>query len=302
MKDPYQVLGVARGSGDDDIKKVYRRLARELHPDLTPGDKRAEERFKEISAAYDVLSDPDKRRRFDAGEIDASGAEKRRSWRSAGGGFRQQRDDFNPFGGGVDDILAEMMRRKEKGRRSHSAGGAAGRGAEARHSLSVTFIEAATGTTRRITLVSGKELDIRIPAGTTDGQALRLKGQGHPGLLGGEAGDAFVDITVTPHPFFTRRERDILLELPISVQEAVLGGKVTVPTIDGKVTLSIPPGSNTGSVLRLKGKGIGHGHGHGDQLVTLKVVLPEGDSDFTRLVEKWGPQAGYDPRTKAGIA
>ncbi len=306
MKDPYQVLGVAHDAGDDEIKKVYRQLARELHPDLNPGNKRAEERFKEISAAYDFLSDPDKRKRFDNGEIDATGAEKRRSWRAgtgAGAGQRQQRGGYNPFGGGVDDILAEMMRRKEKGRRPPPGADHPGKGAEARHPLSVSFIEAAIGGTRRVTLVSGKAIDVRIPPGTTDGQSLRLKGQGHPGLLGGDVGDAFVDISVEPHPFFVRRDRDILLDLPVSVQEAVLGGKVTVPTIDGKVTVSIPAGSNTGSVLRLKGKGIaaGHGHGHGDQLVTLKVVLPEGDADFAKLVEKWGPRAGYDPRAKAGI-
>ncbi|CAA7616733.1 DnaJ-class molecular chaperone [Magnetospirillum sp. LM-5] len=300
MKDPYLVLGVARDASDDDIKKVYRQLARELHPDLNPGDAKAEERFKIISAAYDFLSDPEKRRRFDAGEIDATGAEKRRSWRSSGAGGQRARG-YNPFGGGsVDDILAEMMRRKARAQRAED-GPHPGRGAEARHPLSVSFVEAAVGATRRITLVSGKALDVRVPAGTTDGQVLRLKGQGHPGLLGGEAGDAFVDIAVEPHPFFVRRDRDILLDLPVSVQEAVLGGKVTVPTVHGKVTVTVPPGSNTGTVLRLKGKGIASGHATGDQLVTLKVVLPDSDADFVKLVEKWGGRAGYDPRAKAGM-
>lgn len=311
MKDPYDVLGVARAASDDEIKKAYRKLARELHPDLNPGDKRAEERFKEISAAYDFLSDSVKRGQYDRGEIDATGAVRRRSsWGAQG--TRGRRSGF-AFGEDVDDILAEMLRRKEKGRAgfqggfggSSGFGGGnaqhAGKGEDARHAVTVTFVEAALGTTKRVTLVSGKSLDVRIPAGTSDGQALRLKGQGHPGMLGGADGDAYVDVAVQPHPFFTRRDRDVLLDLPVSVQEAVLGGKVTVPTVDGKVALTIPPGSNSGTVLRLKGKGIAAAQGRGDQLVTLKVVLPENDAEFAKLVEKWGPRHGYDPRAKAGI-
>lgn len=309
MKDPYQVLGVARNAGDDEIKKVYRKLARELHPDLNPGDKKAEERFKEISAAYDFLSDPDKRRQFDSGEIDATGNPKRRTWRHPGAGAGAGRGPgrgagFNPFGANVDEIFAEMMRRKERARKStfDDDQPPPGRGGDARHSLTVSFTEAATGTTKRVTLISGKTIDVRIPAGTTDGQALRLKGQGHPGLLGGATGDAYVDIKVEPHPFFVRRDKDILLDLPISVQEAVTGGKVTVPTVHGKVSVTVPAGSNTGAVLRLKGKGIDTGSGTpGDQLVTLKVVLPDGDAEFAKLVEKWGPRHGYDPRAKVGM-
>ena len=303
MKDPYLVLGVARAASDDEIKKVYRQLARELHPDLNPGDRRAEERFKEISAAYDFLSDPQKRAQFDSGEIDASGAARRRSsssWRaqSGGGGGRHGRAG-GPFGDNVDDILAELMRRKEKGR-AQAAGG--GRGADIRHSLTVSFVEAAAGATKRVTMLSGRTVEVRIPPGSTDGQTLRLKGQGHDHGGGGETGDAFIDLKVEDHPFFTRRDLDILLDLPISVPEAVLGGKVTAPTIDGKVALTVPPGSNTGAVLRLKGKGIaGPGGKTGDQLVTLKVVLPEGDAEFRKLVEKWGPRHAYDPRVKAGM-
>lgn len=297
MKDPYEVLGVAKVASDDDIKKAYRQLARTLHPDLNPGDKRAEERFKEVSAAYDFLSDPTRRRQYDQGEIDPTGAQKRRSWRSQGGagGARGNRAGFN-FGGDVDDILAEMLRRKARGRQQ--SGPADGnKGADLRHTVTVTFLEAATGTTKRVALASGKSLDVRIPAGTTDGQSLRLKAQGHAGI-GGD-GDAFVDIKVDAHPFFSRRDLDVLAEIPISVQEAVLGGKVTVPTIDGKVAVTIPPGTNTGAVLRLKGKGIaGANNTKGDQLVTLKVVLPDNDAEFRKLVEKWGPRHGYDPRAK----
>ncbi|CAA7614711.1 DnaJ C-terminal domain-containing protein [Magnetospirillum sp. UT-4] len=311
MKDPYSVLGVAREASDDEIKSVYRKLARKLHPDVNPGDAKAEERFKEISAAYDFLSDPERRGQYDRGEIDATGAARRRQgWRAHAGNARGTRSGSG-FGASAEDILAEMMRRKQKAKAGFDPGGFDGwhdepppgpkrKGAEARHPLSVSFTEAALGGTRRVTLVSGKALDVRIPAGTTDGQSLRLKGQGHPGLGGAEAGDAYVDIKVEPHPFFTRRDRDVLLDLPVSVQEAVLGAKVTVPTLDGKVVLSVPAAANTGTVLRLKGKGIGGSH-PGDLLVTLKVVLPDGDSEFAKLVEKWGPRHGYDPRAKAGM-
>lgn len=299
MKDPYLVLGVARDASDDALKKAYRALARELHPDLNPGNKRAEERFKEISAAYDFLSDPKQRAQFDAGEIDATGAQKRRAggWRTHSAGPRPGRGG-SPFGDNVDDILSELLRRKEKGR----AQAARRRGEDVRHTLAVSFTDAATGATKRVTLLSGRTLEVRIPAGTVEGQALRLKGQGNAGINGGEAGDALIDITVESHPYFTRRDSDVLMDLPISVQEAVLGGKVTIPTIDGKVAMTIPPGSNSGGVLRLKGKGIVNSSGgRGDQMVTLKVVLPEGDGEFKKLVEKWGPKHGYDPRAKAGM-
>ncbi len=304
MKDPYQVLGVARTASDDDVKKAYRALARELHPDLNPGDKRAEERFKEISAAYDFLSDSTKRAQYDAGEIDATGAAKRRSHaRSGAGKGGGGRSGFGfgsgfPFGDNADDILAELMRRRDRGRAQATGGG---RGPDIRHSLTVSFIDAAAGAAKRVTLISGRTVDVRIPPGTTDGQTLRLKGQGQAGG-GGEAGDALIDIKVESHPFFTRRDLDVLTDLPVSVQEAVGGGKVTVPTIAGKVTLTVPPGSNTGTVLRLKGRGIaGPGGSAGDQLVTLKVVLPDNDAEFKALVDKWGPRHGYDPRAKAGM-
>lgn len=311
MKDPYLVLGVAKTATEDELKKAYRKLARSLHPDVNPGDKKAEERFKEVTAAYDFLSDAEKRRQYDNGEIDATGAVKRRSWHSAGsgagaGGFRGARSGFSSsgfsFGDDVDDILSEMMRRKEKGRSQQGPQGSskAGRGTkgeDAHHALTVTFMEAALGATKRVTLVSGKALDVKIPVGTVDGQSLRLKGQGYPSFLGDNDGDAYIDLKVEPHPYFTRRDKDVLLDLPVSVQEAVLGGKVPVPTVHGKVMLTLPAGSNTGAVMRLKGKGIDGG----DQLVTLKVVLPEGDAEFAKLVEKWGARNGYDPRAKAGM-
>lgn len=311
MKDPYQILGVAKTATDDEIKKAYRALARELHPDLNPGDKKAEERFKDISAAYDFLSDTTRRSQYDSGEIDATGAPRRTrssSWRPGTGGGTDwgsagsawgSRSGFS-FGDDADDILAEMMRRKAQGRaRSDSH-----RGGEVRHSLTVSFTDAAQGVTKRVTLITGRTVEVKIPSGATDGQTLRLKGQGQPaGPTAAIVPDAFIDLHVESHPYFVRRELDILIDLPISVQEAVLGGKVTVPTIDGKVTLSIPPDSNGGSVLRLKGKGIAGSDGtRGDQLVTLRVVLPENDAEFKKLVEKWGARNGYDPRAKAGMA
>ncbi len=305
MRDPYDVLGVARTATAEDIKLSYRKLARELHPDVNPGDRRAEERFKEVTAAYDFLSDADKREKYDHGEIDATGAP-RRHWRPRGERGHSSRAGFS-FGDSADDIFSELLRRKERGR-----GGGAGQGhygfsgvpqpgQEARHSLTVSFTDAAAGCTKRVTLVTGKSVDVHVPAGSDDGQTLRLKGQGHPGILGGPDGDAYIEIRVAPHPFFTRRNLDILVEVPVTLQEAVLGGKVTVPTIDGRVAVTIPPGSNSGSVLRLKGKGVIGAAGQGDQLVTLKVVLPDGDEELRKFIEKWGPRHGYDPRGKAGM-
>jgi len=295
MKDPYEVLGVPRGASADELKQAYHSLARELHPDVNPGNRRAEERFKEISAAYDFLADKVRRGQYDRGEIDPTGVPRRRA-RGHGAGPRGRDSAFN-FGENADDILAELLRRRDKGR-AGGAGRPPRRGEDAHHPLSVTFSEAAAGTTKRVALVTGKSLDVRIPAGAADGQSLRLKGQGHPGGGGGPDGDAFVDIQVEPHPYFRRRDLDVLLDLPVSLQEAVHGAKVTVPTIDGKVSLSIPAGANSGTVLRLKGRGIAGSAGRGDQLVTVSVVLPENDKEFNAFVDKWGPKHPYDPRAK----
>jgi len=316
VKDPYKVLGVAQGASADEIKQAYRALARELHPDLNPGDRRSEDRFKEVSAAYDMLSDADKRAQFDRGDIDATGAQRRR-WRGGGGhgggdaGQARGGGGFG-FGDSADEILSELLRRRDKGRAwasgggqtagfgSSRTGGPGQAGGDAHHKLSVSFTEAALGATRRIDLVTGKSLDVRIPPGSVEGQTLRLKGQGHPGRLAAD-GDAYIEIHIEPHPFFSRRDLDVLVEVPVSLQEAMLGGKVTVPTLGGRVALTVPAGSNTGTVLRLKGKGVKGTTGTGDQLVTLKVVLPENDAELKKFVEKWGPKNGYDPRTKAGM-
>ncbi len=309
MKDPYQVLGVARAASADDIKKAYRKLARSMHPDMNPGNKHAEDRFKDISAAYDLLSDPAKKARYDRGEIDASGAERpRHHYRShaagsgAGAGFGGFGGRFRDFDVGgsfdADDILSDIF-----GRRTGARGRGPARGANQHYSLTVSFVDAALGATKRITLPMGKSLDVRIPPGSDDGQTLRLKGQGAPGAGGGAAGDALIELTVEPHPFFKREGRDIHLELPVTLPEAVLGAKVTVPTLEGRVALTVPPGSNTGAILRLKGKGIPGTHQCGDQYVRLKVMLPDKpDAELQEFLNKWARSHDYDVRGKAGMA
>ena len=303
MKDPYQILGVARDADQEAIKKAFRKLAKKLHPDLNPGNKKVEQEFKEVNGAYDLLSDPQKRARFDRGEIDASGAERPdrsfyRAYAEGGGDAKYREAEFGEFS--AEDILSELFGRGRRG------GGRPqrNRGEDVTYALSVSFLEAANGAKKRVTLADGKTLDVTVPAGTEHGQTLRLKGRGMPGLGGGPAGDAYVEIHVEPHAFFTRKDSNIHLDLPVTVPEAVLGATVTVPTIDGRVSVKVPPGSNTGSTLRLKGRGIldRRTGQRGDQYVTLKVVLPERpDAELKQFLERWGKEHGYDPRSKAGI-
>ncbi|GIK96837.1 MAG: molecular chaperone DnaJ [Alphaproteobacteria bacterium] len=303
MKDPYQTLGVARGASAEDIKKAYRKLAKKLHPDLNPGNKKIEQEFKEVSAAYDLLSDAEKRARFDRGEIDASGAERPgrgfyRSYAESGQGAKYRSADSS-F---AEDIFSDLFG-GGFGDRARSRGGTRMniRGADVSYATTASFVEAALGAKKRLMLTDGKTLDITIPPGTEDGQTLRLKGQGLPGM-GGPPGDAFIEVKVEPHPFFTREGNDIHLELPVTLPEAVLGASVTVPTIDGKVSLKIPPGSNTGRTLRLRGKGVPKGGARGDQYVKLKVVLPDTpDAELTEFAERWGKRNPYDVRGKAGL-
>jgi DnaJ-class molecular chaperone len=295
MKDPYVALGLSRTATAEEIKRTYRRLAKKLHPDLNPGNKAIEQQFKEVTAAYELLSDPVKRGRFDRGEIDASGAER-------GFGFGQR-----PPGGGagrrtrtpeeevfVDDIIADIFRnRRRGGSRSQQ------RGSDAKFNLAVPFLEAALGARKRVTLAEGKTLDITVPAGIESGQTLRLKGQGNPGQHGGEAGDALIEIEVEPHAVFTRRDRDISSEVGVSLSEALLGATVTVPTIHGPVALKVPPGANSGTTLRLKGKGLPERSGTpaGDHYVKLRVILPEPpDPELVRFVEHWSRDHGYQVR------
>lgn len=298
MRDPYEVLGVRRDAGADEIKKAYRQLAKKLHPDLNPGNAKAAAQFKDVSAAYDLLSDADKKARFDRGEIDASGAETRprssyRTYAESPGGAK--------YGAGADpgDIFEDLFGRSRGWGRSTIKT----RGADVSYELTVDFIDAAVGAKRRLTLPDGRTLDVTIPAGAEEGQQLRLKGQGTPGLGGGPPGDAYIEIHVQDHPLFKRQGADIRIELPVTLTEAVRGAKITVPTIDGPVTMTVPKGSNTGTMLRLRGKGVPEKKGgpRGDQYVRLEVVLPDGaDPALERFVEGWNRD--YDVRGKLGLA
>jgi DnaJ-class molecular chaperone len=310
MKDPYEVLGVPRTASDDEIRKAFRKLAKKHHPDLNPGDKAAEAAFKEIAQANDLLSDAEKRRRFDAGEIDASGQEMqpRGFYRDQAGGMGGAKDrrsggqeEFVDMGG----VFSEMF-----GQRRGFDHGAGGRGAEGfegfdmsglpvTYTLAVPFLVAARGGKQRVNLPNGRTLDLDIPEGAVDGQTLRLKGQGMPGSKGRPAGDAYVEIRVQPHAFFEARDNDIHIELPVTLAEAVLGGKVRVPTVGGPVMLNVPPGSNTGSSLRLMGRGLldRKSGQRGDQYVKLKVVLPEQPDDkLKEFLQSWEGGRAYDPR------
>jgi DnaJ-class molecular chaperone len=289
--DPYTILGVKKDASQDEIQKAYRRLAKKLHPDLNPGDRGAEERFKEISAAYDLLGDQDKRARFDRGEIDASGMERpqQRYYRdfAEGGGYASDAG-FADFAG-MDDVLSQIFTRE--GRTAVRM-----RGADAHYRLELEFLDAINGGKRQITLPDGLVLDLNIPPGTRDGQTLRLRGKGKPGMGGGPPGDALVEIEVRPHRLFTRKGDNIHLDLPISLDEAVLGGKVKVPTPWGSVSMTVPKWANTGTVLRLKGKGVLRIDGsRGDEFVTLKVMLPEKpDPELENFVARW--RGAYTPR------
>jgi DnaJ-class molecular chaperone len=297
VKDPYEVLGVERSASADAIQKAYRKLAKKLHPDLNPGNKESEERFKEVSAAYDLLSDADKRARYDRGEIDASGAEKPRQHfyrdfasEAPAGHAYENYSGFADFADS-DDILSELLRRRAN---VHVRA----RGADVRYELPIEFLDAVTGAVKRLTLPEGGTLDVTIPAGIENGQVLRLRGKGRAGLGEGEPGDALVEITIKPHHLFTRDGNDIHIDLPITLSEAVLGGRVNVPTPTGPVTMTVPKGSNTGTVLRLRGKGVmRRDGGHGDELVKLKVMLPERlDPELEAFVAGWQGGKAYDPR------
>ncbi|WP_225770082.1 DnaJ C-terminal domain-containing protein [Inquilinus sp. Marseille-Q2685] len=302
MDDPYAVLGVPRTASEDEIRRAYRKLAKKHHPDLNHGDARAEERFKAVSSAYDLLSDAEKRRRFDAGEIDANGAERayaRRpgssGWAGAGtGGTRYRRtDNFDAFAdaGDLDDILRGMF-----GQGGARAGG--GKGRDISYTLRADFRLATEGGETTVTLADGRSLKVTLPVGLTDGQTIRLRGQGERGPRG-VPGDALIEVRITPDPVLERDGSDIRMTLPVSLQEAVLGGRVEVPTLLGPVMLTIPKGSNSGTVLRLKSKGVRNstGSNRGDQYVRLAVTLPDPiDPELARFVEEWGARHPYDPR------
>jgi DnaJ-class molecular chaperone len=296
LRNPYEVLGVAPTASSAEIQKAYRKLAKELHPDLNPGDKSAEEKFKEVAGAYGLVGDAEKRKRFDSGEIDATGAERPqpRFYRDfATSDHSHPYTDSSGFAdfADADDALAELLRRGQRARANRQ-------GEDLHYRLPIDFVESITGANKRLTLPDGGTLDVKIPPGLIDGQILRLRGKGAPGTGKGGPGDALIEVEILPDPRFTREGDDISLELPISLSEAVLGGRIRVPTPTGDVTMSVPKGSNTGTTMRLKGKGAPRrGGGHGDQFVKLKVVLPRSpDPELEAFVSNWENGKSFDPR------
>jgi len=305
MRDPYDVLGVSKNASEAEIKKAFRGLAKKHHPDKHAGDAAAQKRFQEISAAYDILGDKEKRTKFDQGVIDANGNP--RGFDPGAGGFRPGAGpgDFH-FGWGdaqaaeggfrAEDILSEIFGGGGGGRRRRAR-----RGEDYPLAMTIGFEDAARGGTRRVTLPDGRELDVRIPIGVRDGQQIRLKGQGGPGRENGPSGDLLLTVRVASHPWLMRDVNDLRMDLPVTLKEAVLGGKANVPTLTGPVTLTIPAGSNTGRSLRLKGKGIpAHaGQPAGDLYVKLVVMLPDKpDQALKDFAASW--DADYNPRAKLG--
>jgi DnaJ-class molecular chaperone len=329
MRDPYEVLGVNGKATASEIKSAYRRLAKKLHPDANKNDPKAAERFAELNAAHEILGDSDKRKAFDRGEIDAEGKPRFQGFEgfggahpgaAPGGGFGPdvhfESFNFGPEGftrstrrgragaqgggggfGGFEDVLKEAF----GGARGARGGSATfepedfGVGADVLAALTVTLPEAARGVTERLRLPTGKEVDVKIPAGITDGQQVRLKGQGMAGQRG--AGDVLITVSVAPHALFKLDGADVRLDLPITLYEAALGGKVRVPTLDNAVELTVPRWTSGGRTFRLKGKGFPTKSGRGDLLVTVRVVLPEKDDpDLEALMQKWQAEKPYDPR------
>ena len=297
-EDPYKVLGLERTASEDEVRRVFRKLAKEFHPDLHPGDKAAAEQFKKVSAAYDVVGDPEKRKKYDRGEIDAAGEPRRGFERQYAGTGTGGTRSFNEGDFGIGDIFSDLF--GARGPRGPGAGFSL-RGQDIRYTLEVDFLEAVSGARKRVTLPEGGTLDLTVPEGVTDGQVLRLKGKGAPGLRGGESGDALIEIRVRPHAQFKRQSDDILLEVPITIDEAVLGAKIEVPTASGRVALQVPKATSSGRVFRLKGKGVRNlaTGTTGDQLVTVKIVLPEAiDDSLAYFLSEWRQKHGYDPGRK----
>ncbi len=316
MADPYQLLGVARGASEADIKKAYRKLAKELHPDRNKDNPKASEKFSQVTNAYDLLSDKDKRARFDRGEIDGDGNPASPFGFNPGagggaGGFRPGPGGAPPnfdFGGGDSGDLGDIFEGLFGGKRGAGGGGFSSgfgrrptpKGANVTYRLVVPFADAATLAPQRITLGDGKTIDLKLPPGVETGTQMRLAGKGQPGP--GGAGDAIVTIDVQPHRFFERAGDDVRLDLPISLAEAVLGASVRVPTVEGAVMLSVPKGSSSGKVLRLKGRGFHKkAGGRGDQLVTLMVDLPVDDDALVEFVQGWATKDKWNPRGKLDI-
>lgn len=297
MTNPYAILGVSERATADEIRKAYRKLAKELHPDARPDDKAAEERFKEVTQAFKLLSDPEQRARYDRGEVDGQGQERPNfHYRSRPGAGPSQRGPQGRFED-IGDIFADLFAAQNAGAQRRRP--AAEKGADIRTQVSISLPEAVLGAKKRLSLPGGRALDVTIPAGVSEGQVLRLKGQGHGSLSGGQPGALLVEIKIAAHPHFRREGDDIRLDLPISLKEAVLGGQVRAPTLDGDVEVRIPAGASSGAVLRLKGRGVPKAGGQrGDQLIRLMIDLPPSDPALEDFAESWTPPTGYDPRRR----
>jgi DnaJ-class molecular chaperone len=325
MRDPYDILGVSKGASEAEIKSAYRKLAKKLHPDANKHDPKAATRFAELNAAYEIVGDDDKRKAFDRGEIDAEGKPRFRGFEGFGGrpgagargpggahfesfsfgpdGFQRSGTggNFGGGGGGFEDLLRGMFggagRGGARGAQFEPEDfGAPATGQDLHATITVGLGDAAKGSKARVALPTGKEIDVKIPAGITDGQQIRLKGQGWPSAHG-KPGDALITVNVAPHPLFKPDGSDLRLELPITLYEAVLGGKVRVPTLDGAVELAIPPNTNSGRTFRLKGKGLKSKGGHGDLLATVRIALPSGsDEALAELMRTWRDKKPYNPR------
>jgi DnaJ-class molecular chaperone len=322
MRDPYEILGVSKGASEAEIKSAYRRLAKKLHPDANKHDPKAASRFAEINAAYEIAGDEKKRKAFDAGEIDAEGKPRFQGFEGfrgqPGGGagpgashfetFHFGNDGFQRAGGGGERGFEDILRGMFGGATRGGARGfgsqfepqdfaTPGTGQDLHAEMTITLPEAAKGTKTRVHLPTGKDVEAKIPAGLTDGQSIRLKGQGWP-IANGKAGDALITVHVAPHPLFKPDGAYLRLDLPITLYEAALGGKVRVPTLDGAVELAIPAGTNSGRTFRLKGKGLKSKSGAGDLLATVRIMLPErSDDEFAELMKKWREGKPYDPRS-----
>ena len=298
MSNPYEILGVAASATQDEIQKAYRKLAKKLHPDLNPGDKSAEEKFKAVSGAYTLLSDTEKRRRFDAGEIDENGAERPqhpfyRDYAGSDAGRYSSSAGYADYAEGGDPF-AELFRRSAQARANRP-------GQDLQYRLAISLKNSILGGAQRVTLPGGGALDVTIPPGICDGQTLRLKGKGAPGAGKSGSGDALIEISVLPDPRFSRDGDTLTVEVPISLTEAILGGKVRVPTPTGEVTMTVPAGANSGTTLRLKGKGAPQpGGGQGDEMVKLRIVLPKTiDPELQQFVSKWEAGKTFNPREAA---